>query len=272
MVVARAVVYASSMVRQYPLPPAAGKRLIAKALVGHPWVKDVLRDGRLVIVAGTTNGYVAEEILGHLRQAVGFNRRYFFRGLTLPPALIAAMAGRPPDAGRFPGDVVIDMGVWQRAKTLSEIAPALGPGDLILKGANALDLAAGRAASFIDFPDGGPTAAILPAVLGRHARLLVPVGLEKRVTGDLLELDQRLAGAEDKGLRLCPLPGVVFTEIDAIALATGARATLVGGGGVAGAEGSIWLAVEGTQEQMAQVEALLRKVLLEPAFALDPSG
>jgi hypothetical protein len=38
------------MVRQYPLTPAAGKRLIANALVGHPWVKDVLRDGRLVAV------------------------------------------------------------------------------------------------------------------------------------------------------------------------------------------------------------------------------
>jgi hypothetical protein len=260
------------MIRQYPLTPGAGKRLIAKALVGHPWVKDVLRDGRLVIVAGTTNGYVAEEILSHLGQALGFDRRYFFRGLTLPPSLITAMAGRPPDGGRFPGDVVVDMGVWQRAKTLSEIVGELGPSDLILKGANALDLAAGQAASFIDFPDGGPTGAILPAVLGRHARLLIPVGLEKRVAAPLLGLDRRLAGTEDRGLRLCPLPGPVFTEIDALALATGARATLVGGGGVAGAEGSVWLAVEGSAEQLAQVDALMRRVLVEPAFPLDSLG
>jgi hypothetical protein len=52
------------MIRQYPLTPAAGKRLIAKGLAAHPWVTEVLRTGRLVIVAGTTNGYVAEDILG----------------------------------------------------------------------------------------------------------------------------------------------------------------------------------------------------------------
>ena len=68
------------MIRQYPLTPAAGKRLIAKALAEHPTVKRALRDGCLVIVAGTTNGYVAEEILSQLGQAVGFSRRHFFRG------------------------------------------------------------------------------------------------------------------------------------------------------------------------------------------------
>ena len=259
------------MIRQYPLTPAAGKRLIAKALVVHPWVREVLRSGRLVIVAGTTNGYVAEEILTQIGQAVGFMRRYFFRGLTLPPALIAAMGGRPADAGRFPGDVVIDLGVWQRAKSIFEIIGELGPGDLIIKGANALDAAAGQAATFVDFPDAGPTGVILPAVLGRHARLLVPVGLEKRVTGGLLDLGNRLVSSDAKGPRLCPLPGTVFTEIDAIALATGAQATLVGGGGVGGAEGAIWLAVEGGDDQLAQVEVLMRKVVGEPAFNLDTS-
>src|SRR5512141_3067705 len=103
------------MLRHYPLTPAAGKRLIARALLVHPWVTEALRAGRLVIVAGSTNGYVAEEVLTQIGQVVGFARTHFFRGLTLPPALIAAMGGRPPDAGRFPGDVVIDKGVWRRA-------------------------------------------------------------------------------------------------------------------------------------------------------------
>jgi hypothetical protein len=260
------------MVRQYPLTPAAGKRLIAKALVVHPWVTEALRSGRVVIVAGTTNGYVAEEILTQIGQAVGFQRRHFFRGITLPPSLIAAMGSRPPDGGRFPGDVVIDKGVWKRAKTLFDIAPELGAADLILKGANALDLATGQAASFTDFSDGGPSGTILPAVFGRRVRLLVPVGLEKRVAGGLHDLDQRLASPEAKGLRLCPLPGKAFTEIDALALLTGARTTLVGAGGVAGAEGAIWLAVEAADDQLAQVDALIRKILAEPAFNLEPGS
>ena len=258
------------MIRQYPLTPAAGKRLIAKALVRHPLIVRALRDGRLVIVAGTTNGYVAEEILAHIGQNVGFSRRHFFRGVTVAPAWIAAAHGRPPDNDAFPGDVVIDKGVWKRAKTIFDVAGDLGGNDVIVKGANALDLTSGHAANFVDHPDGGPMAVVLPAVMGRRTKLLIPVGLEKRVPGNLLDLANRLARVDSKGPRLCPLPGQVFTEIDAIFLTTGARAVLSGAGGVGGAEGCVWLAAEGDESQLDEVEARMREVLAEPAFKPEP--
>jgi hypothetical protein len=40
------------MLRQYPLSPAVGKRLIAKGIVSHPWVAQTLRSG----VAGAEGG------------------------------------------------------------------------------------------------------------------------------------------------------------------------------------------------------------------------
>jgi hypothetical protein len=49
--------------KQFVVTPSAGKRLIAKALASHPAVSDALKNGTVVIVAGTTNGYVAEEVL-----------------------------------------------------------------------------------------------------------------------------------------------------------------------------------------------------------------
>jgi hypothetical protein len=49
--------------KQFLLTPAAGKRLIAKAMAAHPAVKAAISSGTLAIIAGTTNGYVAEEIL-----------------------------------------------------------------------------------------------------------------------------------------------------------------------------------------------------------------
>jgi len=256
------------MLRQYPLTPASGKRLIAKAIVTHPWVTEALDTGRVIIVAGTTNGYVAEEILATLGQNLGFVKRHFYRGITLPPVVIAARAGRAADDG-FPGDVVIEKRVWQRAKTIFDIADTLDSSDLILKGANALDVEAGQAASFLDHRDGGSMGVILPAVFGRQARLLVPVGLEKRVHGNLHDLGRRLSTPDAKGARLCPLPGLPYTEIDAILHLTGAKATLVGAGGVAGAEGSIWIAIEGASDQLTQVETLMREIIAEPAFDLE---
>ena len=255
------------MIRQYPLTPAAGKRLIAKALKVHPLVTQALRGGRLVIVAGTTNGYVAEEILNQLGQAVGFSRQHFFRGLTVAPASITRAGGIPGNTG-FTGDIVITKGVWKRAETIFEVVGQMDENDLIVKGANALDMVHGHAASFVDHPDSGAIGAILPAVLGRRVRLLLPVGLEKRVGGDIMELARNLATQDAKGVRLCPLPGEVFTEIDAIFLCTGARAELIGAGGVGGAEGCVWLAIEGSGDQLAQVETLMRTVHAEPAFKL----
>ena len=64
--------------RQFTLTPAAGKRLIAKAVVAHPVVQTALKSGTVAIIAGTTNGYVAEEILASIGQAEGLSRSRFF--------------------------------------------------------------------------------------------------------------------------------------------------------------------------------------------------
>lgn len=64
---------------QFVLTPAAGKRLIGKALAAHPAIQAASRSSTLVIIAGTTNGYVAEEILKSLGQVEGFSKKRFFR-------------------------------------------------------------------------------------------------------------------------------------------------------------------------------------------------
>ena len=83
--------------KQFVITPACGKRLIGKALAVHPAMFDSLKSGTVVIVAGTTNGYVAEEILMRINQAEGFVRKRFFRGITLPPSGYQRKAGHFPD-------------------------------------------------------------------------------------------------------------------------------------------------------------------------------
>ena len=88
--------------KQFVVTPSAGKRLIAKALVMHAAVSNALKDGTVVIVAGTTNGYVAEEILKMLGISSGFSRKRFFRGITLPPGSAVTSEGRLSDESAFP--------------------------------------------------------------------------------------------------------------------------------------------------------------------------
>ena len=255
-------------VRQFVVTPAAGKRLIAKALAGHPVVRAALEARTIVIIAGTTNGYVAEEILATLDESEILPRRRFFRGVTLPPTRATTETGRIPDESEFPGDVILEKGVWLKGKTIFDVVDDLKEGDLVLKGANALDLEQGRAAVLIGHPMAGTIGVALQVVVGRRVRLILPVGLEKRVPGNLDDLAVLLNAPGAHGLRLFPVPaGLVFTEIDAIELLTGARADVMAGGGICGAEGSVWLAVSGASEQVEQAGKLLKSVGAEPLFA-----
>ncbi len=241
--------------RQFCVTPAMGKRLIGKGMVRHPAVQRVLRRGRLVIIAGTTNGYVAEEILRTLGEG-GFSRTGFRRGVMTPP-------GVSPPTYTFPGDVVIEDGRWLRGRTILDVVDDLREGDVVLKGANALD-PQGRAAVQIESPSGGTAMAALAAVVGRRVRLIVPVGLEKRVLEDVYGLARRVNAPGSVGPRLFPLPGETFTELDAIHLLTGAEVYLVAAGGVYGAEGALWLGVDGPAEAVEAAEALIASVAGEP--------
>ncbi|MFN2352146.1 MAG: hypothetical protein ABR497_09395 [Kiritimatiellia bacterium] len=248
---------------QFVITPAAGKRLIALAMKKHPAVKSVLKRGTLVIVAGTTNGYVAAEILRLLGHKGRFPRRGFIRGVTLPPGA-APRAGNKSE--KFPGDVVVRDGKWLPGLTIFDVLEELREGDVILKGANAVDLQARQAGVLIGHPQGGTIAAALQAVAGHRVRLILPVGLEKRVHKSLHELAAFVNEPGRGGARLLPVPGEVVTELEALQLLFGVRAELVAAGGVGGAEGAVWLALDGSREKLARVKKIISSIGAEPPF------
>ncbi len=245
--------------RQFLVTPAMGKRLIAKALTGTQAIRDVLAKGTLVIVAGSTNGYVAEEILASTGQAEAFSRKGFRRGTVFPPNFDAKSV-----AADFPGDVVLTDGAWRKGKTIFDVADDLSCGDVILKGANALSIGAREAAVYIGHPQAGTALATISAVAGRRVRLIVPVGLEKRICGSVTETAAAINAPESSGPRMLPLPGEVFTELDAIEQLSGCKACLVAAGGIYGAEGAVFVGVSGSDEQLAKAEVVIQNLAGEP--------
>ena len=252
--------------KQMLLTPAAGKRLIGKAVAAHSDIKRALANGTLVIIAGTTNSYIAAEILLQIGEIDSFNPKRFFRGVTLPPGYQVTKSGRILDESGFPGDVIIQNGHWLKGKTVNDVAAELKEGDIILKGANALDLTRRRAAILIGNANGGTIMPILQALIGRRVRLIIPIGLEKRIAGDLDALAAKINAAGAAGYRLFPAPGEVFTEIEALSLLTGAASELFAAGGISGAEGAVWLAISGTPEQEEVAQKIIDSVAREPAF------
>ncbi|HBE03177.1 MAG: hypothetical protein A2096_03155 [Spirochaetes bacterium GWF1_41_5] len=250
------------------LTPAAGKRLIGRALAVHPAVIKALDSGTIVIIAGTTNGYAAEEILKKSGQEKEFSRSHFIRGVTMPPDKKTTENGRLPDESEFPGDVIIKNGRLIKGKTIFDLADDLKKGDVILKGANCVNLAQKKAGILIGHPRGGTIAAAVPALIGRRVRIIIPAGLEKRVSDDIDKIAGLLNSPESSGPRLFPAPGEIFTEIDAVKLLSGADACLTAAGGVCGAEGAVWLFLTGTSEQVENARNIINEISGEPRFAL----
>ena len=242
--------------KQFCVTVSMAKRLIGKGMAALPEIQEVLQKGTLVILGGTTNGYVAEEILASIGQAEGFSRVGFRRGMTVAH-------GAKPVQADLEGDVIIRDGEYVRGKTIFDVVDDLKPGDMIVKGANAFD-PVGKPAVLIGHPQGGTIMSALTAVIGRRVRLIMPVGLEKRVMEDMDELAAWANAPDASGPRLFPVPGEIFTELEAIQLLTGAEAVLLAAGGVYGAEGADWLGVRGSKEEEEAAAALIRSVRDEP--------
>lgn len=247
--------------KQLHITVPAGKRLIAKAVVSLEQIKEALKNNTIVVIAGSTNGYVGEELLLLIDQIGDFSRDTFHRGVTIGP-------GRKINANGayFNTDIVIEKGKWAKGKTMFDLGQELGKGDIIIKGANAIDSERKVAGVQIRTPNLGPSGPMMQAAIGKRTEVIIPVGLEKRIFGSITEAASKVNDPRTDGMRMLPLTGTIITELEAIEILTGASAELVAGGGIYGAEGGCWLAITGTEEQLNTVTDLINSIINEPAF------
>ncbi|HEY3278148.1 MAG TPA: hypothetical protein VGJ94_16140 [Syntrophorhabdaceae bacterium] len=253
------------------LTVADSKRLIAKGVAQMPIVRNALANGMVIIIKGTTNAYVAEEITG---QKVSHT---------------AYVTGRiEPEKGAkklLKGQTVNHI-VLEKGKVvdipLADAVKKLKAGDVVMKGANALDYRNKLAAVNILDPAGGTTGITMPYIIGRKAHLVIPVGLEKLVAGDIVDLTLKMREPMESlpapsGPSSTPFPGHVLpslwlltgeivTELEAIKILTGATAFQSSAGGVSGAEGGVWLVFRGTREQVSNALKLVRSIQGEPPY------
>jgi len=244
--------------KSFVLTVAESKRLIARGIKQHPAVVAALKDGIVAVAKGTTNAYVVEELTGR-----PIHKPHYCTGVTKP----ARGAEQALTENKLP-DLVLRKGVPVEGVTAVGIAAEMGPADVFIKGANAVNHERRQAGILIGHPTGGTIGAVLGTLVSRRAVLLIPVGLEKSIPGDIHEIHRGMAsaGPTGSGPMLWPVDGVIFTEIEAIELLSGARAVLIGAGGIAGAEGSVRLSVCGTREEVSRAEAAIEAVLGEPPF------
>lgn len=219
------------------------KRLIAKGVAAMGIVKKALTEGMIAIGRGTTNGRVAEEILGEK-----IDRGGYIAGRVLPPKGAKGIISSSP----IP-EIVLRKG--ERVEGLSAVdsVAEMKQGDVFIKGCNALNYQQKLGGILVGHPTGGTIGGVLGTIVSRKIHLVLPVGLEKNIYADINEVsrkvredDEYIGGAPS----LMPVSGILVTEIEALDILTGVKALQVAAGGIAGAEGAVWLLMEGERPQI----------------------
>ena len=247
----------------FVLTPAESKRLIGKAVANMETVKRAKAHDRILVGHGSTNVYVAEEILGKEKVSELFDRNTYLSGITVRGTLCTTV-------GEEKGPILlINRGtVEPPAPTMSEMLRDFGRDSIFIKGANAVD-PKGRAAVFMANPEGGTIGWAIGIIMARGIQLIVPVGLEKLIPSVEAAVPKCGQRTFDycQGLKvgLMPLSGAkVITEIQALKILAGVESTHVASGGCSGSEGTVTLVAEGETSAMAKAIEVVESLKGEP--------
>jgi hypothetical protein len=244
----------------FTLIPAEGRRLIAKGVVAMKEVKIANERAYLIVNGGTTNGYVAQELL----VAKDPKPERFTAGTNTHRLLCVTDADK-----RSPFPMIFYKGERSK-KTISEALHDFHVETVLIKGANAID-AEGNVAVISSGFDGGTMGATLGIAVSQGLKYVVPVGLEKMIpsvkdacacTG-AKTFDYSI-GAEF-GMFLIPNAKVV-TEIEALRILADVEATHVASGGIGESAGSVVIVVEGAEEKVKKAIFIIESIKGEPAL------
>lgn len=244
---------------QMVLTVSESKRLIAKAVAQMPIVKKALKDGMVIVAKGTTTTYVAEEILGKK-----IEHGAFVYGRVYP-----AKGGKRLRPDENVSEVVLVKGKHQKDISLAEAVKKLRADDVVIKGANALDYDNKVAGGIIGGPPSGTTGTFIPYQVGAKAHLVIPVGLEKQVAGNVVDIVKKMQEPVESLNNVYSMflfTGHIVTEIEALEILADVSAFQAAAGGIGGAEGSVRLVCRGQRAKVEKALKIANEIQGEPPF------
>jgi hypothetical protein len=223
-----------------------------------PEVQEAMNEGYLIVGRGSTNAYIAEELLGEK-----IEKEKYVAGQVIGGVLCALGQGIRLQPVVFHKGEVLDV-------EPSSILDRLGPGDILLKGANAID-PQGKIGVYMASPVGGTMGEFYLPMQARGGMVVYPVGLEKMIAS--VEEASRMGGIlaieRSIGARVgmvCVADGIVYTELDALQDLFDIDAVHFGSGGYGGSEGSVTIVIEGDDDDVNDCMDLIEEIKGEPVL------
>jgi len=240
------------MILQVTLTVSEAKRIIVLAALALPEMQNALEGGKVLLKGGTTVSLLSEKITG---QKLGICGRISPRGTKGPLSMVL----------EHPHSVLIERGkVIDVDDTFEDAMLSLGKEDVFIVGANAIDIK-GNAAMMAGSPLGGEPGRVMGAFGAEGVNVLILAGLEKLIPGTIDEA-ARACGRKKIDLSfgmavgLIPIPGKLITEKKAVEVLADVQATVIGKGGVCGAEGSTTIVLEGDKEALRSIYETITEI------------
>lgn len=251
---------------QVVLTPPESKCFISKAIARMDVVQKATAKGTVVIHPSSTTYYLVKELTGDVPRT-----DHWLLGGVFPQGLCTeanssgkhppAPSNEPPPkwmADRFPFKWLIKGGKLSSGIQLGKIMEEIGPEDVYVKGCNAVD-PRGNTGVLFGHDGGGTIARVMREQKIKGFPVILAAGLEKLIPVSINQAAKAMARAHDfdygMGMPCGLYPvkgGTTVTEIQAVEILSGAKATPIAAGGVGGAEGAITLAIEGDKKQVTK--------------------
>lgn len=239
---------------QVTLTVEEGKEIIALGLLKHPTFVTAKEKGKILFKGGTTVSKLTEKLI---EVPLRISGRITQRGTVSSKDIVEG-----------PHSIIYSKGNWENIDdNIVEMVKRFSEKDLIVCGANAIDCR-GNAAIMAGSPGGGNVGSSLSSWYTEGAKIIIPVGIEKMIPGDLNEIINK-AGRRGKfvswgmSVGLMPLKGELFTEVEAIKQLANVDCFAIGAGGLGNAQGSVTLEIwSPDNKEFDKIVKILKEVKL----------
>jgi hypothetical protein len=230
------------------------KELISRGTIEHYSVKKAINQNKVLIKGGTTVSRISEKLV---------KKPLRISGRTSERGTVASFVDMEE-----PHSILIEGNNYTNIDNcFSETIKSLGSDDVIISSANVID-SFGNAAIMAGSEGGGSVGLSLGAWYTEGAKILIPVGIEKLVPGNLIEIIKNTSRKNKMfsygmAVGLFPLIGEIITEIEALGILTGVKSFPIGSGGLGKAQGSVTLEIHGDESQIKKTFEIIQEIKKE---------
>lgn len=245
------------------LNTSQSKRLIAKSIAVLPEVKRAYKEGVIGLPLCTTNAYVYEELSGN---ALDSSQAYRCGYISDKGFCITNKENISQEIVLINGN---ENYIRFPEENLSVYINDMDDKDIIVKSGNILDIDR-KAGVLAGETDGGEYGKILPYILSRGIRLIIPMTLNKTAPIRIEEIINEVGLCKistDYCSRMpcsvLPMFGDVITEIEALDILTSTIAIPIAMSGIGSGEGCTTLLIKGNKTNIEKAYNLLKNIKKE---------